>query len=168
MWGANAQVTKRDWSQIGHDNFNTPKLSASTILTITLHAIQSISVNTSDIRLSYNTVSDYTGGVETGSIKDHLKVFSTGGYSINVNYLAIGNNYMDNTNGIFEQVKVGVDNGASRNLNLTAVELIGSNKGDFNKFYAVNYTAGKNYAEFTKAKESRIVKATVVYTIVPK
>lgn len=72
------------------------------------------------------------------------------------------------TNSIFEQVVVNVEGRASRNLSTTPRKLIDSSKGDFNKFYRVNYTAGKNYAEFTRLKENRIVQATVTYTIVPK
>lgn len=163
-----AQNTKLDWTKVDHTNFTGNEPNATTTLTITLNAIQSISVNTKDVRLIYNTVSDYTDGVKTGWIADHLKVFSTGGYVVNVNYLPTAGGYMENYNQIFNQVVVNVEGGASRNLSLNPIELIGSNKGDFNKFYRVNYTAGKNYAEFTKAKESRIVQATVTYTIVPK
>ena len=168
MWGAVAQNTQKRYDKVAHIDFKESSGSASTNLTITLHPIQAISINTNDIQLSYGTVSDYIDGVKTGWIADHLKVFSTGGYVVNVNYLPTANNYMENYNQIFNQVVVNVEGGASRNLSLNPIELIGSNKGDFNKFYRVNYTAGKNYAEFTKAKESRIVHATVVYTIVPK
>ena len=168
MWGAAAQNTKPAWTTVSHVNFKGDNLSANTTLTITLHPIQAISVNTSDIRLTYNTVSDYTDGVKTGWIADHLKVFSTGGYSVNVNYEPIANNYMENYHEIFNQVIINIDGGASKNLSLTPVELIGSTKGDFNKYYRVNYTAGKNYAEFTRLKENRVVQATVTYTIVPK
>lgn len=163
-----AQNTKSDWTPKTHINFTGDNLSATTTLTITLNAIQSISVNTSDVRLIYNTVSDYTQGVQSGWITDHLKVFSTGGYSINVKYLAIDNNYMDNTNDIFEQSYVQIAQGATIPLRLQDVELLGSNEGDFNKVYSVNYIGGKNYTKFTTAKGNRVVKATVTYTIVPK
>jgi regulatory protein YycI of two-component signal transduction system YycFG len=58
--------------------------SATVKLNIVLNPIQTIIVNTQqDVDLVYKTIDNYGEGVLT-TIKDHLKIFSTGGFEVKV------------------------------------------------------------------------------------
>lgn len=155
--------------------------SASTRLTVQLNSIQSISVNTSNVALVYTTVEDYTRGVSTGIINNHLEVNSTGGYKVDVIYsnpnddASAGSIGLD-ANAMFQSINVAVTKkeGAFANVNdtkllaVTGGPIISSSKGVFGAMFDVDYQGGTNYANSIKGgADARTFTADVVYTISP-
>lgn len=156
------------------------KESAHTNLTVVLNSIQSISVNTSNVTLEYTTVEDYTKGVRSGAIKDHLQVYSTGAYNVNVNYSdASDYSYDGPTNGLdaeamFESIKVDISAKKNSTAEITGMllksesgetPLISSSKGVFGETFDVDYQGAANYMNSLKGGKTRTYIANVYYTI---
>ena len=182
---ANAQQNaKPDYQRKGHKSVKQGLSEpASTNLTVQLNSIQSISVNTSNVSLVYTTVKDYENGVKSGVIEDHLQVYSTGGYKVNVGYSGTTDTNKDkNSVGgldakqMFESINVAVTKkgGAFANVSDTKLRelsinngaIISSNKGVFGETFDVEYQgAAATYINSIKDGATRTYTADVVYTI---
>ncbi len=181
----NAQNEKPDYQRTGHQSVTQGiNGNASTQLTIVLNPIQSISVNTSNVSLVYTTVSDYENGVSSGKIENHLQIYSTGGYKVNVGYSGVSDtgNGTD-ANQMFESVNVAVTkkSGVVAHINDTKLQpltetrssIISYSKGAFNQMFDVDYQGAKSDADGVKYMDNvigggqRTYTATVTYTITP-
>ncbi|HZJ79872.1 MAG TPA: hypothetical protein VFC69_04770 [Dysgonamonadaceae bacterium] len=156
---------------------------ATTNLKVVLNTIQSISVNTSEITLEYKDVLDYQDGVNTGFIDNHLKVYSTGAYDVQVNFSDAGDgSYVNSTDGytadaMFESITIALQkNTLGDNATLTGKSLektagnsiISSTKGEFGATYDVDYIGGTDYINSIKDGTKRTYTATVNYAIIAK
>lgn len=146
-------------------------------LSIILRPIQSITVNPSqkDVKLIYQTEVDYQNGVFNAQV-DHLKVFSTGGFKINVKTNRDFTNGTDNI--LASDVTVvatpgtrapnGVTYAPAKSLSTGGHGLLSSKIGgrdlNFNITYD-NTTAGNNDEYINK--NSGTYSAKVTYTIAP-
>ena len=163
------------------ENGDTPsgnESTADTELKVTLSAIQSISLNTANIHLKYQSVDDYEKGLSTGPVADHIKVYSTGGFIVNVKYDAstADDTYSEETPDImFSTIKLDVTDNNGKGLDVTDHDLtssdtplITSTAGGFAYTYSVDYKGlgGKAYLDFIKGGEERVFTADVIYTIV--
>lgn len=154
------------------------KTEAKTDLTVTLNPIQIITINETGVDLAYVTKKDYEDGV-TAKKTNHLSIYSTGGFSVNVKSAT------DNLIGVDKADK----SIPSNTISLTASEtgkailspasvalsqngstLFSSMTGGSDLSYNVNYTGAKlnNYFGklFNQAKPS-VFKTEVTYTITP-
>ena len=146
-------------------------------LNIVLNPIQSITVNPSQkvVDLIYETENDYQNGVFNTQV-NHLKVFSTGGFKINVN---TSGDFIKGTDNISaSDVTVVATPGTGKPNNVTYAsatslstgghELLSSKIGgrdlNFNITYD-NTAAGNNYNYVNKHFET--YSTTVIYTITP-
>ncbi|HBK31451.1 MAG TPA: hypothetical protein DEF88_11065 [Porphyromonadaceae bacterium] len=162
------------------------KKSDEVTVKINLHEIQSLVVNPAQktVTLDYKTPDDYKDGVSSKEQKDHLSVFSTGGFDISVKSNGNFNNSATNKKINASDVKIiaeaGSGNKASdryqRNITLgtSAKTLISSTTGARDRKYTITYDnkAGKddNYLSFynTKGGKPNVFTAQVTYTIAPK
>ena len=156
------------------------KKTASTDLTVVLNTIQSISVNTSGVTLEYTTVDDYTQGVRSGVIADHLEVNSTGAYDVKVSYATETDSYSESTGysaaDMFESIEVAVERadaptGVTVDTKKLATEptesIITSTIGEFGAKFGVDYRGAIDYINSIKKGETRTYTAQVTYTITP-
>src|SRR5690554_7631003 len=58
--------------------------TGTTNVNITLNGIQSITVGQTDVNLVYTTIKDYTDGVESPLLTNHLTVYSVGPFAVKV------------------------------------------------------------------------------------
>lgn len=158
--------------------------SDNVTLNIVLKPIQTITVNpaSKSVNIIYDDITDYEKGVTTGAIKDHLTVYSTGGFTVNVKSDGDFVNTNDNTNkiaagdvkitaegsvGTFYEVALATSEGSESNL-------ISSDKGGRDLKYSVTYdnTSGANDAYINHylngGDEKNTFTATVTYTIAAK
>ena len=149
-------------------------------LSIKLNPIQVLSINpeSKDVMLNYTTRSDYKNGKDL-TCKDHLSVFSTGGFEVKVKSTQ-PNLTSDNGTINSSDVSILAEGGSSSELegatltriNLTPAEqtLISHTKGSSDKTFNVTYSARGNdeYVDLYNQTKSNEFKTTVFYTINPK
>ena len=149
-------------------------------LKVTLVGIHSIEIfsGQENVELKYDGISIYEEGAKK-ELKDHLRVYSNSGFSVNVkastNFIAtdgLNTEVMD-----LSTIKIittkGTDNTdidpleGSKDLSLTATNIIESNVAGFNKFFSVEYQGGTDYGILFKDGAENVFTTDLVYTIVP-
>lgn len=149
-------------------------------LTIKLNPIQALTINpdSKDVTLTYASRNDYKAGKDL-TCKDHLSVFSTGGFEVKVKSTQ-PNLTSDNGTINSSDVSILAEGGSSSELegatltriNLTPAEqtLISHTKGSSDKTFNVTYSARGNdeYVDLYNQSKSNEFKTTVFYTINPK
>ena len=155
-------------------------------LTIELNPIHSIEVNSGQetVNLVYSTAKDYEEGV-TSTNKDHLKVISTGGYTIQVKAtdFIYTNGYKEGMNKIGlshitlltsgsedNKTYTELNGGEGSSLSNESKTIVASTYGGFNEVFNVTYGAQGSY-EYLKNNyvngETVNLNTTVTYTLVP-
>ena len=150
--------------------------------------IQTIIVNAADnkVDLTYATVSDYSAGKTSGLLKDHIKIYSTGGFEVKVNTNGNFVNTKDNNKSIeVTDVLISAKSGTgapestyyapATGLTTGELTLVSSKIGGVDINYDVEYdnrTLGgsNNYIDkyiFADGAES-VYSTTVTYTIAAK
>lgn len=147
----------------------------SVTLNINLYPIQTLVVNAEQksIDLAYNTRGDYKNGVVSEQ-KDHLTIYSTGGFQVKVN--AVASSETDTT---FQNIAVIPSSGSKplNNLNVVYTQkniseveqpIILATKGAMNKNVNISYKgAGDDaFVGFTNGNSQANHKYTIVYTII--
>lgn len=147
----------------------------SVTLNINLYPIQTLVVNAEQksVDLTYNTRDDYKNGVVSEQ-KDHLTIYSTGGFQVKVNAVATSA-----TNEIVENIAVLPSSGSKplknadvvytqKNISEVAQPIILATKGAMNKNVNISYKGAGNDAlvGFTNGKSPANHSYTIVYTIV--
>ena len=138
--------------------------SQNVTLRVILRPIQSIIVNQKDVLLEYITLDDYKKGVSK-TMENHLTVYSTVGYSINVkgNDLKANSFEIKNTDISINQEGLSVVNLTSDNK-----ELLTSNEYTTGTNYNITYSTEGNNKYFTpKYVKNQTYYTTVTYTITP-
>ena len=172
VFAANAQTTP-----------GTPQ-SAEATLNVKLYPIQTIIVNplNKTVNLEFTSVTEYANGVDQDQ-EDHLQVYSTGGFQINVK--ALGNLTSSGAGTIdLADIKVTASPGTTNALTDTAagtyksVDLTTANQllvdnavGGINKSINVNYAAlgGATYVDkYINGQNPTVYTTEVTYTISPK
>lgn len=164
------------------------KTSDDVTLNIRLSKIQSLVVNAGQktVNLDYNTVNDYANGV-TSEQKDHLEVFSTGGFSISAKASSetlngVGENPNTiNVSNIALAVTKGSDNNLTEgylvmatksNLNVAGKDIVKSTFGGRNlKFsveYATDHAVDAYINHVVKDETPTVYSTTITYTIAPQ
>lgn len=157
--------------------------SGSVTLSVRLSPIQTLLVNSSqkDIDLVYSDASDYKNGVSSEQ-KDHLKIFSTGAFTINVHSSAddIKRNEGSESiaaNTLTVKAAAGASNAMADatvgevNLSTTATNIISSGVGGVDKNFNITYSGmgADTYVDKYYNNESPTVySTTVTYTIEAK
>lgn len=154
-------------------------------LNVKLYPIQTIVVNAANVDLEYKTKDDYANGV-TVSQGDHLTVYSTGGFTVNVKSetatlttsLATANGESINSSDIKISAAAGTTNslaGAAYETNVplttTGAKLIKSTTGGVNKTFNVSYKAEGNLDSyvnkyFKDGNNPTVYTTNVIYEIV--
>lgn len=155
--------------------------SVTVNLNILLNPIQTITVTATQniVDINYKTIDDYETGVSVTQ-KNHLKIFSTGGFTVSVQ--ADGN--LTNSNGKEIQssdVTLLAENGTGNEVkNTTTAEialdseqpLISSDTGGRNLMYHITYsnkTGTKDkYINHYKNNDDNTFKTSITYTIAAK
>lgn len=170
-FAANAQVGPTETDQVA--------------LNVKLYPIQTIVVNAANVDLEYKTKTDYANGV-TVSQGDHLTVYSTGGFTVNVksetatltSSLATANGESINSSDIKISAAAGATNslaGAAYEtdvpLTTTGAKLIKSTTGGVNKNFNVSYKAEGNLDSyvnkyFKDGNNPTVYTTNVIYEIV--
>lgn len=166
------------------DGVVTDKTSDNVTLNIKLHKIQSLVVNTGQktVNLEYKEIGDYAGGV-TSDQKDHLEVFSTGGFKISAK---TSEATLNGTNGNDKTIDVGnvqllASLGTSNSLNDASMpvkdlsntdqDIVSSSKGGrdlkFNVQYKTNHDADAYINHYRNSENPTVYTTTVTYTIAP-
>lgn len=154
-------------------------------LNVKLYPIQTIVVNAANVDLEYKTKTDYANGV-TVSQGDHLTVYSTGGFTVNVkseaatltSLLGAASAESINSSDILISAAEGTTNpldGAAYetevSLTTTGAQLIQSTTGGVNKNFNVTYRAKgdlNNYVNkyFKDGNNPTVYTTNVIYEIV--
>lgn len=145
-------------------------------LNIKLNPIQTITVNASEVNLSYTDKAHYEKGVTSGELGSHLSIFSTGAFNVTVNAssdffllgsspsaIPVNNVNITATGGIEETGQSGVE------LSTTPANLITSSTGGSDLEYNVEYKtthAAYDYINLYNSKESNTFTTKVTYTLV--
>ena len=176
-----AAVTLISVAFVGNANAQTQNTTADVNVNIKLYKVQSISVSTASVDLEYKTESDYTGGV-TKEVGDHLNVFSTGGFVVQVK--SDGDFMKGSSESIAaNSVQVIASDGSKKPtgtlvyapnlmLSTTKTALITSQKGGSDLKFKISYKGGKgddyivDRFKFTDG-DPNIYTAKVTYEIVP-
>lgn len=132
------------------------------VLKINLYPVQTIEVNAAGqtTNIDYRTIEDYRNGSST-TMADQLKVFSTGGFAINVKsesatLTSAGSEKVINTEDITITALAGTTNsldGFSASpviLSTSDAQLLSSTVGAGNKTVSLNYTAKGNNSYINK------------------
>lgn len=158
--------------------------SSTAEVNLKLYPIQSIAVNPSQkkVDLEYRTVENYVNGVESEQ-KDHLTVFSVGGFAVTVTSanddMTGGNSEMPiSASTIHVKASAGTSNGLTDadfgDISLSSSKggnLISSDNSAINKSVNVTYSGmGANaYADrFIDGEKQTVYTTTVTYTIAAK
>lgn len=161
------------------------QVSDNATVNVKLYPIQTIVVNPDNkvVNLDYQTTTDYQDGVNVDK-KDHLKIYSTGGFEVNVS--AAGDlTSIDATKNISAaDIKITASAGTvnpltsttsntykSINLSNTNQLLVDNATGGVNKTVSVNYAAAGADAyvdKFINGENPTVYTTTVTYTISPK
>lgn len=146
-------------------------------LNIKLNPIQTITVNASEVNLSYTDKAHYEKGVTSGELGSHLSIFSTGAFNVSVSAkddvfqtdnvdsdIPVNIVKITATGGIEETGQSGVE------LSTTPANLITSLTGGSNLKYNVEYiTTHSEYAYINHYKNdgsNNTFTTTVTYTII--
>lgn len=144
--------------------------SATATLNLKLHALQSISVHHGQkvVDLEYNTVEKYQEGV-TVTKKNHIEVFSTGGFQVSVS--ANDLTKAGSTNILANTINVEASEGniqhatvtayGSADLSLTAQPIITSSTGGNKERFDIKYSGQGLYIN----NDMGTYTTTVTYTI---
>lgn len=161
------------------------QVSDNATVNVKLYPIQTIVVNPDNkvVNLDYQTTTDYQDGVNVDK-KDHLKIYSTGGFEVYVS--AAGDlTSSDATKNISAaDIKITASAGTvnpltsttsntykSINLSNTNQLLVDNATGGVNKTVSVNYAAAGADAyvdKFINGENPTVYTTTVTYTISPK
>jgi len=151
------------------------KAQNSVTLNVKLYPIQTLLVNASqnNVDLEYHTREDYKNGV-TSEQRDHLTIYSTGGFQVKVSAVAT-----TAENPVEENITVLPSSGSKplnsshvvyTGKNISAVEqpIISATKGAIDKNVNISYIgAGADaFVGYTKNNRTANIGYTVVYTIV--
>lgn len=163
-------------AQSAGDNSST----GSVTLILRLTPIQTLLVNPSQksIVLEYTDASDYKNGVSSEQ-KDHLKIFSTGAFTINVHAASDDIKQEEGDETISAHtLKVKATAGSSNamtnatvnevNLSATAASLISSGMGGADKNFNVTYSgmgADAYVNKYYDSEKPTVYSTTVTYTI---
>lgn len=157
---------------------------AEVTLNIKLHKIQSLVVNTGQktVNLEYIKIEDYAGGV-TSNQKDHLEVFSTGGFNITAKSSdgtlkgIQGNDKTINVGDVKLTASVGTNNTLGNlTMNTTALSSteqsivksgLGGRELKFNVEYKTQHDAYAYINHYIKNENPTVYTTTVTYTIAP-
>lgn len=160
------------------------KTSDDVTLNIKLHKIQSLVVNTGQktVNLEYIKIEDYAGGV-TSNQKDHLEVFSTGGFNITAKSSdgtlkgIQGNDKTINVGDVKLTASVGTNNTLGNlTMNTTALSSteqsivksgLGGRELKFNVEYKTQHDAYAYINHYIKNENPTVYTTTVTYTIAP-
>lgn len=145
-------------------------------LNVNLYPIQTLVVNPNqkEITLNFNNKSDYENGV-TSLQKDHLTIYSTGGFQVKVNALASSNNQT-----LLKYISIEPSSGSNPLQNGTVIytekivttteaPILSATKGAMNKNITINYKGAGNDVFFnnTTANNSPThFTYTLLYTII--
>lgn len=154
--------------------------SATVKLNIVLNPIQTIIVNTQqDVDLVYNTINNYEEGVFK-TIKDHLKIFSTGGFEVKVKSDGDLSNG-DGSNIKSSDIKILAENGTNNEVENSVegpvelggpVTLINSDSGGRDLMYDITYnneSGGEDkYINLYKNGGANTYSTQITYTIAAK
>lgn len=160
--------------------FTVAMLNAQNVnLSIKLNPIQTITVNSlqRDVELEYTSENDYDNGVSSLN-SDHLKIYSTGGFQVNVRSalttLTNGNKSI-NANSIQIKAYAGsnaIDNAIyHQNVSLTSTEsaIVSSTTGGANKTFNIEYKgAGSDQYinNYIAGQSATFYTTEVMYTII--
>ena len=148
-----------------------------TTLNINLYPIQTLEVNSDQksVDLDYKTKTDYANGVNSDQ-KDHLMVYSTGGFNVKVR--SISDKLTGAKNDIDAiDVKITPSRGTSplsggalksSRLTTTPAVIISNSAGGVNKNYNINYEAKGNdkyVNKYYKSESPTTYSTTVIYSI---
>ena len=151
--------------------------TATTNVNIILNGIQSITVGQTDVNLVYTTIEDYTNGVESPLLTNHLTVYSVGPFAVKVTSNGIFKKN-DNNKSISEgTVTITPEENETTLGTITPVVITtgeqitgeslitSSNGGGFNKTYNVKYR--HKFADNATAFENELdtYTAQVTYEI---
>jgi hypothetical protein len=139
---------------------------------ITLNGIQSITVDQTDVNLVYTTIEDYTNGVESPLLTNHLTVYSVGPFAVKVTSEGIFKNgdnksisagtvtitaeKQESSPGVLNPVEITTGSA------ITEQALITSEVGGFNKKYNVKYR--HDFADDATAFENELGTYTAIVT----
>jgi len=153
--------------------------SAKVKLNIVLKPIQTIIVNyQQEVNLAYNTIDNYEEGVST-TIKDHLKIFSTGGFEVKVKSdsdLSNGDGSNIESSDIEILAEKGTDNEVVNSVAGPVVlgepkTLINSNSGGRDLMYNITYnneSGGKDKYINLYKNGANTYSTQITYTIAAK
>ena len=160
-----------------------PATTAQATLNVNLTNIQSIEVsNNATINLNYTKLADYTSGINSGVLADHLTVSSSGGFIVNVKAADLTTTAVGTQKKIIEantiQIEavkgtLGLEAGYKGKFALANADqaLLTSIKGGIAKKINVTYfgSGGDAYVDnFTGGKDGKtaVYTTTVMYSIV--
>ena len=158
-----------------------PLKSATVNLNIVLNPIQTISVTATQnvVDINYKTIDDYETGVSVTQ-KDHLNVFSTGGFTVSVEpdgNLSNGDGKEIEASDVILFAENGTGNDVENTISGAIAlgkekTLISSDTGGRNLMYNVTYnnrTETKDkYINYYKNNGVNTFKASITYTIAAK
>jgi len=159
----------------------TAQSSAEVALSVTLHPIQTIEINSGkSVNLDYVEKDHYTNGVTSDQL-DHLSIYSTGAFAVNVRSTATTlknpNTAVVTTDIAAKDIKITPSLGSSElrgsvlktvRLSIEPQLLISNTKGGFDKKFNINYAAAgadKYVNKYFKEESPTVYSTTVVYTI---
>jgi len=153
-----------------------PSVSDQVTLNVKLNAIQTLVVNgEKNITLEYITKEDYQDGIESEN-KDHLTVYSTGGFQLMVE----SSNSEFNDLGVRLIATKGTTNGLAgffdKDILVSTLNdadkktLYTTNEGKNDSSINVTYAGKGNNAYFTKlgTEQSKTFTTTLTYTLTPQ
>jgi hypothetical protein len=141
---------------------------------IVLNPMQAITVNETDVTLTYASIDDYNNGVDT-TMTSHLTVYSVGGFIVNVksngDFIDTNGSSIDAADVIITATAAGDSPGTTfapvtLSTSTSETPLITSTIGGFAKNYNVNYSTKEAGNAFKyAAKEGGTYTAQVTYEI---
>ena len=161
------------------------QVSDNATVNVRLYPIQTIVVNPDSkvVNLDYQTTTDYQDGVDVDK-KDHLKIYSTGGFEVSVSTAGDLKSSDATKNISAADIKITASAGTvnpltsttsntykSINLSNTNQLLVDNATGGVNKTVSVNYAAAGKDAyvdKFINGENPTVYTTTVTYTISPK
>ncbi len=179
------QITAIMLSAVVVSNFAQAQTKEGVELSVIMKPIQILTINnTGGVNLTYITKTDYDEGV-TSDQKDHLTVYSTGGFNVTVESkdITLKNRNVNNdetlaSSGILITAALGTTNGFANvtklgsgiPLNTTAKEIISNNKGGVDRNFDIIYKGRGGDAYVNKffaadGGEESVYNTTVTYTI---
>ncbi len=166
-------------------NAQTATKTATATVNVKLHPIQTIIVNTPNVDLEYNTITDYEQGVNVDKT-NHLTIYSTGAFAVTVNSdpKDLGKLKSESTDvtedidaeNIYVTASDGTDNvldgavyAGAVSLKQNPTTLFSSLLGGVNKKVTVNYAAthptDAYVNKYFNEQNPTVYTTTVIYTI---